>query len=157
MLVLVDGHNLIAQLADIQLDEADDEEKLVLKLGQYCARTGRKVVVIFDPGLSYKPANKSTRGRVTVQYAPHGKSADQLIMKRLYKAKNPQQIMVVTSDRAIQQEARQVRAKVISSSDFAAELNRPPESHHSEVEIQLSEREIEDWLALFTQKNDKPK
>lgn len=155
MLVLIDGHNLIAKLSDIQLDEADDEERLILKLRQYRARTGRRVVVIFDPGSDYKLASKKTQGGVTIQYAPYGKSADQLIMKRLYKAKNPGQIMVVTSDRAIQRAAQQVRARVVSSTDFAAELNKPPANGQNEdVDVKLSEREIEEWLTLFRRKPD---
>lgn len=155
MLVLIDGHNLIAKLSDIQLDEADDEEKLILKLRRYRARTGRRIVVIFDPGLGYKLASKKTEGGVTIQYAPHGKSADQLIMKRLYKAKDPGQIMVVTSDRAVQRVARQVRASVVSSTDFAAELNKPPPNGQNEdVDVKLSEHEIEEWLKLFKQKPD---
>jgi predicted RNA-binding protein with PIN domain len=151
MLVLVDGHNLIAKLSDIRLDEADDEEKLILKLRRYRARTGRRVTVVFDPGSAYKLANQQTKGGLTIQYAPYGKSADQVIMNRLCKAKNPAQIMVVTSDRAIQQVARQVRARVVASSDFAAELDRPLDGHNDNSDIQLSEREVEEWLEIFTQ------
>jgi hypothetical protein len=151
MLVLIDGHNLIAKIPDISLNEADDEEKLILKIRQYRAKTGRRVHLIFDSGGEYKPASKQTRGGITIQYAPHGKTADELIVSCLQKSKHPQQILVVTSDRRVQSKAKQVRAKVISSTDFAAELPPSFETTTGVANIKLSEDEIEEWLNLFNQ------
>ncbi len=149
--MIIDGHNLIGSLPDIQLDDANDEDKLILKLKQYHARTGRRMTVVFDPGGSYKPAKKQTRGGITVQYAPYGKTADQVIIRRLRKTKNPQQLLVVTSDRAIQRVAHQARAAIMSSADFAAQLMAPLPSSVDDSEITLSEEEIDEWLSLFNQ------
>lgn len=156
MLVLIDGHNLISKMPDISLDEANDEDKLILKLRQYRARTGRVVTVIFDAGSAFHLASKQTKGGLTVRYAPQGTTADTLIIKRLYHARNPQQILVVTSDRAIQRVAKQVKARVISASAFAQVLTSPPDhaSDDDEDDRQLSEAEIQAWLAIFNQKGD---
>ncbi len=164
MMVLIDGHNLIGKMSDIKLDDADDEEKLILKLRQYRARTGRKVIVIFDPGYGFQLASKQTKGGFIVQYASQGQSADQLIINRLYKASQPQQVLVVTSDRAIQHVAKQVKAKVIPSSDFASELTFLATNHTNndddgggdddDDDINLSEDEINEWLTLFNRKCD---
>ena len=152
MLVLVDGHNLIAKMPDINLDEADDEERLVRKLRQYRARTGRKITVIFDPGVAFQLPRQRTESGLTVQYASPGKTADALIINRLRKARNPQQILVVTSDRAIQQVARQVKARVISADGFAQTLSSWRMSADEGDDVALSEDEIEEWLEIFNQK-----
>ena len=154
MLVLIDGHNLIAKLPDINLNEADDEEKLLLKLRQYRARTGRKIRVVFDPGSSFNLASKRSKGGITVQYAPYGKTADEVIIKRLHKARNPKQILVVTSDRAIERVARGVQARILSSTDFAQALNAPPVSETEETDVALSKEEVNEWLAIFNNKQD---
>lgn len=150
MLVIVDGHNLIGCLPEISLADADDEEKLLFRLRQYRARTGRKLEVVFDPGSGYKPGSRQTRGGITVQYAPAGKTADQMIINRLHRLKVPEQTLVISSDRVIQQAARGARARVMSAGDFAAELMSPaPSAADNQTEVKLSKAEVEAWLALF--------
>ncbi len=39
---LIDGHNVIAALRDIDLDDPDDEAKLVMKLRAWSSRVRRK-------------------------------------------------------------------------------------------------------------------
>ena len=154
MLVLIDGHNLIGKMPDIRLDDPHDEEKLLRRISLYRARTRRKVLVVFDSGSDYKPGRKQKLAGLSVQYAPHGKSADQIIINRINKAQNPGQLLVVTSDRAIQRAAWQRRAKVVSAADFAAELVAPSTKAKPETEAILSEDEVEAWLKLFQEKKD---
>ena len=68
MIVLIDGHNLIGKMSNIKLADVDDEERLILTLGQYRARTGRKVIVIFAPGVGFQLASKQIKGGLTIQY-----------------------------------------------------------------------------------------
>lgn len=162
MRVFVDGHNLIAKLPNIHLDEADDEEKLLVILRRYRAKTGHQVTVFFDAGYSFQVSNRSSSGGITAYYARHGVSADTLIINRLYKDNDPHHLLVVTSDRAIQQVAKQVRANVISSTDFAASLanahNPTPQSDDPAVmdDIALSEDEVNAWLDIFGFDNAPP-
>lgn len=149
---LIDGHNLIGSMPNIGLDEADDEEQLLAYLSRYRARTGHKVTVFFDAGQTYHPATKQTRRGVTAQYAPYGQTADQLIKKRLRRVKNPQAVAVVTSDQAVQQAARFVQVRVVSSSEFAQELlglSSPSVKEENRAEIKLSTEEVEAWLEIF--------
>lgn len=148
MLVLIDGHNLIGKLSDISLSDVDDETQLLFKLRRYRAKTGRSLIVYFDSGIGFKLGEKKKRGGITVQYAPSGKIADQLIIKRLRQAKNPKELMVVTSDREIQRVARQVGAQVVSSGNFATTLNATPPVETSS-EPNLSDDEIDEWLSIF--------
>ncbi|RMF79303.1 MAG: hypothetical protein D6739_11160 [Nitrospirae bacterium] len=148
---LIDGHNLIGQMADVALDDPDDEEKLLWYLRRYRARTGRRIVVVFDPGGAYHPASRRTKGGITVQYAPAGSTADRVIRARLQRAKNPRRLVVVSSDRAVQRAARAVGAQVVEATAFAAELAAPPPAPEPDAEPEkpLSEAEIAEWLRLF--------
>jgi predicted RNA-binding protein with PIN domain len=92
---------------------------------------------------------------LTVQYAPHGRTADQIIINRLYLAANPKQILVVSSDRAIQRVAREVGARIMTAAEFATKLAAPAPAPTDEAveDVALSPEEVEAWLKLFTKKN----
>ena len=158
---LIDGHNLIGQMPNLQLSDPNDEEKLLEYLRRYRARTGHRLTVIFDPGQSYQPAAKKTQGGLTIQFAAHGQTADQLIMRRVRRVKNPLAMIVVTSDRAVQQAARQVGVGVVTAQDFSQQLLNLSSGSESQADedfqtdLHLSADEVEAWLAIFEQgKND---
>ena len=151
---LIDGHNLIGQMPTLRLDDPNDEAKLVEYLRRYRARTGHRLTVIFDAGPEYRVAETKKSGGVTVQFAPHGQTADQMIVRRLRQVKNPQGWGVVSSDRAVQQAARQARVRVLAAREFVQQLLQsspaaPEDDRGSQVEVKLSPEEIDDWLKLF--------
>lgn len=151
---LIDGHNLIGQMPGLRLDDPDDEAKLVEYLRRYRARTGHQLTVFFDTGLSYRPAETKKQGGLTIQFAPPGQTADQLILRRLRQVTNPQEVMVVSSDRMVQQAARQARVRVLTSPEFARQLLQElvtgsDEEPSDRVNRQLSPTEVDEWLALF--------
>lgn len=155
---LIDGHNLIGRMSNLRLDDPNDEAKLVEYLQGYQARTGHRITVIFDAGPVYRPAETKKLAGVTIQFAPHGQSADQLIMRRVRRVKNPQELMVVTSDRAVQQAARQARVRVLTSQEFARQLlpgssAGAADDQGSQAEVNLSADEIDEWLKFFKKRS----
>jgi hypothetical protein len=48
---IIDGHNLIAALPDLDLSDPEDERKLVEILQGFCSRTNRRATVYFDRGV----------------------------------------------------------------------------------------------------------
>jgi predicted RNA-binding protein with PIN domain len=162
MFWLIDGHNLIGQMPDLRLSDPNDEEKLLEYLRRYRARTGHRLTVIFDPGQTYQPATTKKRGGITIQYAPHGQTADRLIMRRLRNIKNPQGTMVVSSDQAVQQAARQAKVRVVAAREFGQQLlqlssgGESSTDEDSQADVRLSADEVNEWLAIFDQReNDK--
>lgn len=155
MQLLIDGHNLIGRMPNLRLDDPDDEEKLLEYLRRYRGRTGHSLVVVFDPGQAYHPAKTKKQGGITIQFAPHGKTADQIIIQRVRRVKNPQGVMVVSSDRTVRQAAQQARVRILDSKEFARQLVQPAvtseTSENRQADIKLSPDEIEEWLALFNQ------
>jgi predicted RNA-binding protein with PIN domain len=154
MTLLIDGHNLIGQIPDLHLDDPEDEAELLIRLRSYRARTGKHLVVYFDPGITYQsPASKS-QGGISVRRAGTGQSADDLIIRDLHRHPNPRELTLVTSDHAVQSLARQYGTQVIDSASFAAELNRPTEADDISEMPPLSEDEIQEWLTIFGQSDD---
>jgi predicted RNA-binding protein with PIN domain len=151
---LIDGHNLIGQMPNLRLDDPDDEAKLVEYLRGYRARTGHQVTVIFDAGAGYHPVKTKKVGGVAVQFARHDQTADQIIARRVRQIKNPQELIVVTSDRAVQQAASHSGVRVLTARAFAQQLLQgssptTADDQGSQIEVKLSDDEIEEWLRIF--------
>lgn len=155
---LIDGHNLIGQMPGLRLDDPHDEAKLIEHLSRYRAATGHAVTVVFDAGGGYRPGKTQKQRGITVQFAPPGKTADQIIIRRVRRVKNPQALMVVTSDRAVQTAAQHAQVRVVSSGEFARQLRGRGASSGdipdagSRPDVQLSADEVDEWLDLFNQK-----
>ena len=81
MPLLIDGHNLIGAMPDIDLTQSDDEHQLVLRLRTYCADGRRQVTVVFDSGPGPVPLWNLSGAGVTVRFAPLGVEADQVIVR----------------------------------------------------------------------------
>jgi uncharacterized protein len=149
MPILIDGHNLIGQMATPSLQDPDDEEALVRMLTAYHARTGRPVTVVFDPGSTFALPSTRRRGGVRIVFAPHRSSADAVILRRVRQSRDRQGWLVVTSDRDLAKTAHELGARVQSASDFAKELEAPTTATPDWREKPLSPDEVDAWLALF--------
>lgn len=158
---LIDGHNLIGQMPNLHLSDPNDEVKLLEYLRRYRARTGHQLTVVFDAGPSYQPAAKKKQGGITIQFAPHGQTADHLIKERVRRVKNPQAMIVVTSDRAVQQAAQQMGVRIVTAQEFSQQLlnlsaSAAPTDEDVQANRQLSKDEVEEWLSIFGQGKDEP-
>lgn len=156
-MILIDGHNLIAHMADLRLDDPHDEAELLGRLRAYRAATGAELAVYFDPGLTYQPPARHIEAGMTVYTAPYGQHADALILQAIRTAAHPRQLTVVSSDHTIQQAARERGCRVVDAAAFAAELRHPKRrrrprtrvSRRRAAEAPLSEAEVARWLELF--------
>ena len=148
---LVDGHNLIGQVPGIQLDDPDDEARLISLLRTFCARTGRGVTVYFDhraPGSENPPSG----GGLSVYFVTQPRTADQAIQTHLQRLrKEARNWTVISSDRAVQLAAQQSGARSLGSSTFARQLlgrESPPETSEK-PDAPSSEEDIARWESLF--------
>ncbi len=148
MPLLIDGHNLIAQLPDQRLDDPDDEAQLVERLRRYQAHTGKRLTVVFDRGLPGGVERDLSTSKVKVVFAPTGRAADALIIDRVRRSRDPRGLTVVTSDQHVIAAVERQGARVMRAETFAAELGAPPTSTESD-DVVLSQSEVDEWLALF--------
>jgi predicted RNA-binding protein with PIN domain len=155
MPLLIDGHNLIAQMPGMRLSDADDEAQLVLLLRRYVAlRRGRTIVVVFDRGVYGHPQRLDGYG-VTCCFARSPQDADAHLIRRIRAISRPREWTVVTADRQIAQVATAHGIRVVDSRTFAqallrgASLPRRQQRADAEKPEQAERSEIDEWLRLF--------
>ncbi|NJL93525.1 MAG: NYN domain-containing protein [Anaerolineae bacterium] len=123
---LVDGHNLIAHHPEISLEDPHDEALLIEKLRGFAVRTRKKVVVVFDGGLPGGVSPRLSNSLVQAKFASSGQtSADEIIQGMLHRAKTPQAVTLVSSDREIILIAEARGAQVLSAAAFIQLLSPP--------------------------------
>jgi predicted RNA-binding protein with PIN domain len=148
---IIDGHNLIAHFEGIELDDPEDEVKLIRLLRSFCARTRKKATVYFDQGtLGYD--DPPTQGGLEVRFITPPRTADQAIQSHIRRlGREASNWTVISSDRAVLDAARQAGAKGLPSQVFAQRLVirdkdlHPPEKPSSD----LSDDEIKAWESIF--------
>jgi predicted RNA-binding protein with PIN domain len=155
MYYLIDGHNLIACLPDIQLDDPEDEVRLVGRLKNWAGGSRkRRITVYFDKGLLGGKDRRLSGWGVEVVFASTKSSADVLLIRHLKQLRNPAEYTLVSSDREIIAVAKERRVAHLTSAAFAALLEEkpaaPPAPADRElVDPSLSPGEVQEWLALF--------
>ncbi len=146
---LIDGHNLIGQIAGLNLDDPNDEAKLVEHLKRFAARRRARCTVVFDGGLPGGLSRDLSTYSVRVVFAHGGTTADAIIIERLRKVCDPGSVVVVTADHEIIDAATRRRIRVIPPRQFAQEMNAPARSDEDTSNPHLTPGEIAEWLALF--------
>ncbi len=146
---LIDGHNLIGQLPDIDLRDPHDEAKLVQKLRGFAARTGKKCVVVFDHGIT-GGRSKLSNSTVTVVFTARPGEADDYILRRVRETNDTYRWTVVSSDRRVLETARKRGMRTLKSIEFADKLNPAlPAKTGEEVDIYVPPSEVKQWLTVF--------
>lgn len=158
MPLIVDGHNLIGQMRDISLTDPDDEAQLVERLAAYRRRRRAEITVVFDPSPDGGPPLEETlqQGGVRVIYARPGQRADEVICRLVRRARDRRSLTVISSDRAVQAEARYLGARVIPAHEFARRLRPPRRREPGRKELPPSPQEVEEWLRLFERRRQPP-
>jgi len=131
----------------------DDEIQLVQLLQDFGRLQRMRIEVFFDNSPPGQPRVQKF-GMLTARFVRQGMTADEAIHGRLKRlggaARN---WTVISSDLAVQNFAREVRAHFISSEEFAHLLISTLQgSNQDEGEIRditIKPDELEDWLKLF--------
>ena len=159
MSYIIDGHNLIPKLPGLSLQSLDDEQELIKLLQDFCRLSRKQVEVYFDKAALGSPG-AAQYGVVTVRFARHGQTADQAIAARLKKmGRSARNSTVVSSDLAVQNNARSVRASVMTSDEFAGfmleTLHAGSVTSDPRANLVPDSDEVEQWLEIFQAKKNK--
>ncbi len=153
---LIDGHNLIAQLPEIELGEPNDEIKLILMLRSWAAaERKRQVTLYFDGGIPGGKSRELSQGQVAVIFAPAGRKADELLILHIKSVKHPGAYTLVSGDQQIVARARERKMPVKSSLEFTQQLEKERQARMEAqrpdegTEPIVAAAEVEEWLALF--------
>jgi predicted RNA-binding protein with PIN domain len=116
---------------------------------------GKEIVVYFDPGLAYHAPERRSEVGITIRRASIGQQADDLIIQDVQRNNRPRELIVVTSDRAIQQVAARRGCQVVDAVAFLADMGRPARKKPRRAraatvrEPRLSSEEVKEWLRVF--------
>jgi predicted RNA-binding protein with PIN domain len=130
MALIIDGHNLIGVLPDIQLNDPEDEARLLARLRAYRSFTGQDMVVFFDSGELPVPAGRAARlssPGIAVHFSGAGQTADDAIVEYLRGRPQPGQYAVVTNDAELIRRVQALGASVLRAGDFSLKLTRRAE------------------------------
>ena len=152
--LLIDGHNLIAQVPGLTLADPDDEQKLIVLLRKYAARRRAKIVVVFDSGLPGGRSNELSGGNVTAIFAAAKHTiADKILIERINDFPRPADWTVISSDNQVRAAALKRKAMLKSAQEFVAIMATPPKGDdQSSVDEKLSAEEVAEWLKVFKKK-----
>lgn len=149
---LIDGHNLIARLPDINLDDPDDEAKLVIKLRGFAAKHKKKCIVVFDGGIPGGYSTMSNKSVTVVFAAASHTNADNVIKERITKINDPRNWTVVSSDNEVLNFAKNYKTQAQTSAQFTQILQTEPrerDSRGDSAHVHVPEDEVNEWLDLF--------
>lgn len=138
MPLIVDGDNLLGTWPGRRRSDGE-RRTLAFELHRWARERGKRVVVVFDgvapPG--------TTAGR-DVLWSGAGRRADDVIVERLRRERDPRGWTVVTSDRALGDRCRHLGARAQRSDRFRPEL-----TSESAAEKPDHEPDVEGWLQIF--------
>lgn len=160
---IIDGYNLLrcSELSlPNHLDLEGERDHLIKLLQSYASHNGKSITVVFD-GASSHSERKAPTPNVRIIFSQAKKEADDVIRELIRSERHPEEVVVVSSDRAIKFSAKDHGLKPLSSEEFCRiylfATHSPPEEHH-EIEEKytpnLNETELEFWKRVFEEDNN---
>ncbi len=108
--------------------------------------------MIFDTPIHHETlyAHSLEKPPLTIILAPNNLEADDLIVEKLYAIKNPHDIVVVTSDRALSYRVKEQETKVITVKSFMSLLRKKNAKKNSEKKpIHHIKKEVDRYESIF--------
>lgn len=153
---LIDGNNVIHSNPEWKKLFDEDKERsknlLVQKVVDHFKDSKNKATIFFD-GFNFVHSFSNVSHNVSIKHAKN-KSADETIVITIEKLQNPRNLVVITSDVELQRKARLRYSTVISSEDFIKQLDNRKVTNLEKPD-ELSKNEVNEWLKLFTQSENK--
>ena len=121
---LIDAYNVMHQCPQLKpLLDRDFEaarDALVERVSRYCGTTGEPAKVIFDGRGRKSKSHAPYRGApgLEVIYSPGHLTADAVIEREVYSARNRREIIVVTGDRGIRDLCRGLGSLVMAPDNY---------------------------------------
>ncbi len=126
MILLIDAYNILKQISSSLFVTEQERISFIKKLEQYAQRKNHQIVVVFD-GIQPDSSTRSTI--VTIIYSGH-KSADDII-KKLVTQFEPDNSLLISSDRAVCSFANNYDIACLDSIEFYKILLSYNLQHHN--------------------------
>jgi predicted RNA-binding protein with PIN domain len=162
MPLLIDGHNLIGKMPDLKLSDPDDEDKLIARLKKYVAKTKKRATVVFDPPKQSEwfawSDDRYEQPNLEIIFVTMGRTADDKLRELITQTKDKQGLVLVTSDAAVANFARQCGVKNVRSSEsFAEEMREVLKPPAPSQKPGITQADLDEWLKVFPEPKAEPK
>ena len=150
MKYLLDAYNIIGRSDHIQLSEKDKEQRFIEWM-QRIIRPKDHFMIVFDgqdPLIGFARTHKYKQ--MTVIYTEGTRNADRYIIDKTSKIKSRMGVMVVSSDRAIQDAAKQNRIAFQDVDTFLKTYRDTRDYLDGKPSRSVSENEVTAWLNEFS-------
>ncbi len=156
--ILIDGYNLLYQFPELRRKlERDSEgarDMLVSYLASYAIEKDFAVVVVFDGNRRTARLTKRKKG-IKIIFSKSTEDADFVIKKIIDRSGRNSDLVVVSSDKEIENYAKLCGVKTILSQRFARDVaERLPVELGEKYDTPLSQKEVDEWLQLFRKRSD---
>lgn len=120
--LIIDGYSMLHRHDEALNYFPDDlflaRRKLLQLVSQSAAHNARRITVVFDGAREGGVSDEGLTEGIEVHFAPARLSADAVIERWVHRAKHPETILVVTSDRLERDIVSSCGAQTQSSSEF---------------------------------------
>ncbi len=123
VVVFVDGYN-VTKTEVPELELTAQRSWLERVITDYLARISGRFEVVFD-GADVAGGHPNAHDRLRVRFSPSGVEADDVIIAAVRATDSRRPVVVVSSDKRVQEGARAGGANVLSSRQFIAACHRP--------------------------------
>lgn len=152
---VIDGNNLLGSWRASSATSGDRRAEVVRRVAAFCRTRGARAVIVFDgkPLRDEQPAQEL--GPVSVRVPPPGQDADSVIRGLVDAAREPRDLIVVTSDKALYSYARTRGARILRAHEWNSlerARTKGPDSHSTPAttdEKPEREEDIDGWLKRF--------
>jgi predicted RNA-binding protein with PIN domain len=146
---IIDGYNVIKQVSFLTGRKLQHGREGLVKFIETYKPHGsarNQVTVVFDGQEDVVSPNMKTQVKVIFS---SGKSADDVIKKKVEQAKNPRTIVVVSDDKEIKFYCRSVGAKVLSVKEFVgnAKISKKPHKKQKSKKVLEEKADLDNNVA----------
>jgi len=152
----IDGYNFFFRLTKNYKAMREQERELLLKLYKTMQHLGSQMTVVFD-GREKDPPEALLRNlrSMKIVYTPATQTADHYIVEMLEHTQNPDQEMVISSDRELLRHAKQRGARTQTIEEFLDSLSRKKVSPYVvRKQTRESSSEFARLLKIFENRSD---
>jgi predicted RNA-binding protein with PIN domain len=157
--IIIDGYNLIKTVPDFpssNISLSFQRDHLVKILQSSPQIRSSKITVVFD---GIQETKTKIKGQLDIIYSGSNKKADDIIQGKIREYKNPEKLLIISSDNDIQLTAKSHGARVMASKLFWDKIHQYSgkkisiSSHQFDTDRELTDKEIQKWLKIFRDKN----
>lgn len=144
---LIDGNNLLGSWGGPR-GEDDRRGEVVRRVSAFCRAKRVRATIVFDGHPLRGDLASQDLGPVSVRVPPLGQDADTVIRELVERAPRPQELIVVSSDKALYSYVKTLGARVMRAHEWNhAERQQP--SRVKGDEKPEREDDVEGWLKRF--------